>query len=97
MKVNIASLYDSGIPEYMHGGIVRFYENGIHPGSFLAAVINNDLRDACMCADDTNRELLFDYVRWFYNHAPIGSWGFPEAVDQWLEAFHSEAKAAESC
>lgn len=27
-----------GIPDYMHGGIIRYYENRIPPGGFLAAV-----------------------------------------------------------
>ena len=30
------------------------------PGSFLSAVLCNDLRGACECADDTNRSRLFE-------------------------------------
>ena len=79
------AMHECGIPDYMHGGIVRYYENGIPPGGFLCAVIDNDLRDACGKADDTNRQCLFNYIRWFYNHAPSGTWGYPGAVNDWCK------------
>lgn len=75
---------DYGIPEYMHGGLIRYYENKIPPGSFLEAVINNDLREACSRADDTNKHCLFAYMMWFYNKAPGGSWGYTDAVSDWI-------------
>lgn len=90
MKIRVESLDRCGIPEYMHGAIVRFYENGIRPGSFLEAVIDNDLREACACADETNRRALFNYVQWFYSHAPSGTWGFAGAVDGYIKAFHEQ-------
>lgn len=73
-----------GIPEYMQGGIIRYYENYIPPGHFLEAVINNDLKEACSRADDTNRHCLYKYMMWFYNEAPAGSWGYSGAVHDWL-------------
>ena len=78
------ALYTSGIPEYMHGGIIRYYEKHIEPGDFLTAVIDNDLKEACGRADDTNRHHLFDYMMWFYNHAPGGTWGRQGATHDWL-------------
>ena len=62
----------SKLPERMHGGIRRYIEHGIPPGHFLTAIICNDLREACARADEENRGLLFEYVGFFYNHAPIG-------------------------
>ena len=79
-----------GIPEYMHGAIIRYYENGIEPGDFLTAVINNDLTEAIGRADDTNVNALKAYIMWFYNQVPRGSWGRPHAVSDWLEAFKNE-------
>ena len=35
-------------------------------------------------ADDENKYLLFNYVMYFYNHAPIGSWGSPDCFDAWV-------------
>jgi hypothetical protein len=85
-----AGLYTCGIPDYMHGGIIRFYEHGIGPGGFLTAVIDNDLSLAVGSADALNVTLLPNYVRWFYWHAPAGSWGFPGAVEKYVREFHGE-------
>ena len=87
------AMHDYGIPDYMHDGIARYYEDRIPPGGFLTAVINNDLREACARADDTNRHRLFAYMMWFYNHAPIGSWGHANAVDEWLSGDEQRATA----
>ena len=78
-------LYEYGVPSYMHGAVVRYMEEGIPPGSFLSAVINNDLREACSRADDTNKLALHSYVMWFYNWAPVGTWGHPDAVRDWCQ------------
>jgi len=77
-----------GIPGYMHGGIVRYYENGIPPGDFLSAVINNDLKEACGRADGTNIDALKAYVMWFYNCAPMGTWGYANATEDYIRQFH---------
>ena len=74
-----------GIPNYMQGGIIRYYENGIPPGDFLSAVINNDFKEAVGRADDTNIHCLKAYVMWFYNQAPNGSWGFAGATTKWIK------------
>jgi len=85
-----AKMSECGIPEYMQGGIVRYYENGLQPGHFLSAVIDNDLKEAVSRADDVNVNCLKNYVMWFYNYAPSGSWGSAGAVDRWLENFVKE-------
>lgn len=74
------------IPERMHPGVIYYLMHGVPPGSFLAAVIRNDLKDACSRADDENKHLLLNYVRFFYNYAPINSWGSPENYKAWLES-----------
>jgi len=63
------------IPTRMVSGINRWILFGTMPGDFLQAVIANDLREACMRADDENIRNLPAYVSYFYNCAPIGSWG----------------------
>ena len=85
------AMADCGIPEYMRGGIVRYYENGLPPGDFLSAVIDNDLKEAIGRADGTNRNLLWNYIRWFYNWAPSGTWGFEGAVTKWCKSFADKA------
>ena len=91
---SIQAMNECGIPEYMRGGIMRFYEHGLPPGDFLSAVINNDLKEAVGRADDTNKHLLGNYITWFYNHAHSGSWGFTGAVEKWCKSVHEEKQCA---
>jgi len=82
--------------QYMHltqndtGAIKRYIQQGVRPGSFLTAVINNDLHSACECADNINIRIIPAYVAYLYNYAPSGSWGYPGAVDDWLAKTHLE-------
>jgi len=72
------------IPDHMIGSMRRYIENGIAPGSFLMAVLANDLRRAVECADATNTQRLPDYVRFLYSCAPINCWGGPAEVAAWI-------------
>ena len=83
-------MHEYGIPERMHGGIIRYYEAGIPPGDFLTAVIDNDLKEAVNRADATNILALKPYVVWFFNQAPYGSWGFAGATKKWVDEFAVE-------
>ncbi|WP_310473844.1 hypothetical protein [Sandarakinorhabdus sp.] len=74
------------VPLGLHGGLIRWIIKGIPPGSFLLAVLTNDLREACGRADDFNRTRLFDLVRFLYNHAPRGCWGSQHAVEAWTKS-----------
>lgn len=75
--------YDTFPTEHMRGAVKRWIEDGIPPGSFLSAVIANDLKDACGRADDINRAALWQIVAWFYNEAPTGCWGSEDALKSW--------------
>jgi len=71
------------IPSYMAGGIIRYINDGILPGHFLRAVIENNLFGAVSCADEQNLKNIPAYVGWFYNEAPSSCWGSAEAVTAW--------------
>lgn len=73
------------ISEHMMGAITRYIEHRLQPGSFLEAVICNDLREAVGQADDTNIRNLPAYVGYFYNEAPSSCWGSVEKYQAWLE------------
>ena len=73
-------------------GLERWIDHGIEPGSFLMAVIENDLRRACENADIGNRAQLFEIVSLLYNHAPAGCWGSPERARAWVERKEFEAR-----
>jgi hypothetical protein len=60
-------------------------------GSFVRAVLENDLRESFGCADDQNREDLFDIVRYCHNDIPGGCWGSREKVKSWLN-MHDERR-----
>jgi len=68
------------IPEYMREGILLYLLDGYPPGDFLCAIIDNNLKEACHAADSTNIRLLPAYVAFFYNCAPLLSWGLPNSM-----------------
>lgn len=72
------------------GSINRYVENGVCPGSFLQAVITNNLRDSVGRADDENIANLPAYVSYFYNEAPGTCWGSEEIMETWLKQFKPE-------
>ena len=73
-----------GIPAHMRSGTKLYIENGIPPGSFLTAVICNDLFLACGKADDINRHVLWEWCKFFYNEAPSTCFGSPEKMNKWM-------------
>ena len=76
--------YGMAIPEHMHNGLRLYVEEHIPTGSFLEAVISNNLRDAVAQADDKNIRNIPAFVNWLYNSAPGDCWGSPEAYAKWL-------------
>lgn len=85
MQIN----YD-GLPEHLREGVQLYIEHGIEPGGFLTGVICNQLKQSFMCADDINIHRMLDIVNFFYNQAPMGCWGSPEAMKQWIEHKRAE-------
>jgi hypothetical protein len=67
-------------------GITRYVQARIPTGSFLKAVLSNDLKEACARADYLNQHLLFEIVAYLYNEVPSKCWGSPEKVQAWLAA-----------
>lgn len=62
------------------------------PGSFLTAVLSNDLLEACRRADERNRVALYWIVGWLHDNAPALSWGSAETVSNWLAACRLSAE-----
>ena len=73
------------IPERMMRGIKRYVEQGIRPGSFLTAVICNDLQGAVGKADDENLRNIYAYTAYFYNEVPESCWGTPQKMKDWIK------------
>jgi len=65
-------------------GLRMYIEKGIPSGSFLEAILCNDLKEACARADNENRFLIWHWVNWLYNEAPSDCWGSPEKYQAWI-------------
>jgi hypothetical protein len=60
------------------------------PGSFVTAVLANDLMQAFACADEDNAENMHSIVKYVYNHTPNICHGSYEIVDNWLKKEKNE-------
>jgi hypothetical protein len=80
-----ARLCNYSIPDYMHEGLVAYILDGRATGSFLQAILSNDLLKAVARGDDYNQSAIVDYVKFLHNHAPIGCFGSEKVVDAWKE------------
>lgn len=81
------------VPESLWNGLWDYYSKGVPAGSFVDAVLRNDLRTACAAADDINKKRLWNVVNFVYNHFPATSWGSSEAVTAWIDRHHLSRQA----
>lgn len=84
----------SKLPEHMQDAMRLWVERGIEAGSFLMAVLSNDLMGALGKADDVNINRLKDYGMFLYNEVPGGCYGSREKVRAWSEKGGLIGKAA---
>jgi len=64
--------------------LLRYWHQRCPTGGFLQAVLENDLRDACCLADDTNIRHLPGIVSFCWWQLPALAWGSPAKVRAWL-------------
>lgn len=69
----------------LYGALERYLNHGIMPGSFLTAVLQNNLAEACGRADSSNSSNISNIVGYIYNHLPSNSWGSAEKVQEYLK------------
>lgn len=74
----------STVPSQLHDGLVLYLTAHIPPGSFLTAVLSNDLIRAVNRADEDCQRELAALVRWLYRNAPHVAWGSDNNVETWL-------------
>jgi len=80
-------LRTSNVPVHLHDGLVGYLVHGCPPGSFLTAVLMNDLVGAIAHADDVSAAHLQPLVRWLYRYAPANAWGSCDTVHLWVSEF----------
>tara|TARA_R110000751_G_scaffold24314_3_gene67130 strand:- start:458 stop:772 length:315 start_codon:yes stop_codon:yes gene_type:complete len=72
------------LPEHLRDGLARYLDRGLNPGSFLTAVLQNNLEMAIGHADEDSLAALPEIVRFFYNELPGNCWGSPREMTQWM-------------
>jgi hypothetical protein len=75
----------SEVPFHLHDGLVMYLVHRIRPGSFLTAVLENNLMVALGRADATAARMLPELVGFLREWAPHTCWGSEEQVATWLE------------
>lgn len=73
------------IPNGMADGLDKWINLGVLPGSFLTAILCNDLMGACKCADERNLENIPAYCAYLYNEAPPQCYGSRQRVEDWIK------------
>lgn len=61
-----------------------YQDHKIPTGSFLEAVLSNDLMGAMRRADEYSKMNLYNIVYYIYNEMPSNCWGSGEIVSKWL-------------
>ena len=80
------------LPAHMQDGARQYIEEGVMPGSFLLAVLQNNLVNAFGNADEMNITALQVWATWLHWSIPSAAWGSPEKVGAWIES-HREERA----
>ena len=87
-----------GVPQHLFDSLRAYVAYGHPTGSFLRAVLENDLIEAFGRADPESRYYLHRIASLVYNHLPartFGCWGSPAAVDEWIAHFAQTDKATD--
>ena len=81
------------IPEGIMAGLRRYVDEGISPGHFLTAVLENNLVEALGRADEDSQLALHSIVAWVWNEAPAACWGDAQRMQRW-QAMHAKRRQA---
>jgi hypothetical protein len=73
-------------------GIRRYADLHCPTGSFLYAVLSNDLKEAVACADAENITTLPEIVCYCYNEIPYNCWGSLDKVQAWLNMRSNDSR-----
>lgn len=79
---------ECGIPPHMIPGLLEYLIDGVPPGSFLRAILENNFVHAAIRAEHINQHALFNYAHFLYAHAPVSAWGSPTIVRDWMAERH---------
>lgn len=78
------------IPEHTRVSLNNYVCNGIPTGSFLRAVLSNDLFEAFARADSINAANMSKIVTFVYAYVPRCCYGNEATVNEWLRLHRKE-------
>ncbi len=76
------------IPEVTQHGLMMYVKYGIAPGSFLTAVLTNNLFEAYHFADDVHINSMSALVKFIYNKLPNDCYGTVDKVSEFIKNGH---------
>lgn len=71
------------VPEHLREGLARYVIHGIHPGSFLCAVIDNNLHGAIRYGDDDSLAGIKAIITFLWNSTPAACFGSKDRRFEW--------------
>jgi hypothetical protein len=77
-------------PVYILDSINRFVEHGLEPGSFVKAILSNDLVGALNRADTASLRGLQDILGYCQMNIPATCWGSSAKVKNWQGVVQGE-------
>lgn len=89
----LQKLTDYPFPLRIKEGLALYLGAGIRPGSFLSAVLENNLLSAVRNADPVSQQATFGIVRWLANQAPATAWGSERRVSDYIAEKRNAQKA----
>jgi hypothetical protein len=86
MQEIIGYMRKQGLPSQMERSVVLYVLYRVKPGSYLMALLENDLLGVINRADDQNISLIKQWIRLLYNceAIPGDCWGSTDRVKTWL-------------
>lgn len=85
VKDMVAKADEAGVPRHLIPGLMDYIHNGVPTGSFLNAVLTNNLRMSVLNADNESRKGIVELVQFMWGEAPAKCWGSEERVRAWLD------------
>jgi hypothetical protein len=86
----------SDAPTSILASIDKYVRHRIAPGSFITAVLSNDLSGAFRTGDDDSLRGLRDIMRYIYLEIPSGCHGSKSKVEKWLKGHEWDEQEVEA-
>lgn len=72
----------------MYRLLFDYVKSGVYPSSgFIMALLENNLSQAWLLADEDNRTRLHEYAEFLWNEIPAISWGSEQKITDYIKSF----------